>query len=285
MFLWRAWLFETNNAVQSSYLAELFDVGLGTTLLHGAVDMVGWFFVPITEVLPGAHLVVFSAVALSCIAAWRGGRDVNRKQVIRWLFYVGVFAAALVGPSLIDLAPPGSRGDETRVPGWNLRHLYGPVIGVSLMVGAALQSTRTRWACVVLLLLAASTVVLSTQYIAPSLRVAAAREAQSTAEKSSGVAVRFVQPQDAAAVFFLNRRILEPTTVGLPVLIGEPRCGCVALPIDYDVAGLARLRDVWQVINTPLVFEPASAGEPCRCAPWRMDATYLRFVREKTRLE
>ncbi len=285
MFIWRAWLFESGNAVQSGYLAELFDTGAATTLLHGLIDMPGWFFVPFTYDLPGAVYWAAGLVAMLCAAAWHSGGNVSRPSLVRWVFFLGLFSAALLGPSVLDLAPPEPSTNTTHIPDWNLRHLYGPAIGVAVAVAAALQHIARRYSLGVVGCLLLSAIFLSNQYLAPSHRVQAARAAQDSAEIPPHVAVRFTQPQDAAAVFFLNRRILESGTVGLPVLVGEPRCGCVALPIDYDIASVPRLRDVWHAVNDPLVFEPVEEGESCRCKPWRTDAAYRLLNDEKYTLE
>jgi hypothetical protein len=87
-----------------------------------------------------------------------------------------------------------------------------------------------------------------------------------------------VEPRDtiAAAARF---RTFATALPAIPLLVGEPRCGCARSAASPDMARLSSLRELTEAFYEvhEEIDEIGEVGGPCRCPRWRSDAEFVRL--------
>ncbi|HIA03851.1 MAG TPA: hypothetical protein EYN66_18430 [Myxococcales bacterium] len=273
--LWRMALMSSQNAEQSAYLADLIALPIIDMLALVFVDLPAQLIMPI---VPG--LWPFPAVFTGAITVllgtllWLVAQRADAVQFFKWTLFALIWLYATVGPSVGQMHLPEGPFTADRVPAWHFRILTIGMVGPLFTLGWALTHLdRKHWQFVVLVLTVTGALGLFQNlepYVALSQRVDRLAHAVDSGEWNDKTAVRFVRAQDPALTFLLNRRQMSPNAKTLPVLVGEPRCGCVMLPVA-----------VADAIMAPLRIEPVDPGDPCTCQKWREDAEYFNFDGQK----
>jgi hypothetical protein len=280
--LWRFSLHEPSNSVQSSYFDDFFGASLVNNLSRVLLELPALVAVP---VIPGVWPYAVFWAGLICVGLgallWRGGRPDSRTQLLPWTLFASVWLLASIGPTLAQLQFPEGLEPGVRLPEWHLRNLYLAVIGPCWAFGWLLGRTPRAWEWwgtrLAVVVCALGLYWNLAPYAELGARVSAAEEALDSQSFAEGVAVRFREPQDPVVSLLLYRSQLNPEAAGLPVLVGEPRCGCVQEAIKRDPASVETPREVARQILRPLSQEPAETGSACGCERWRPDARYYSF--------
>ncbi|MBT9554398.1 MAG: glycosyltransferase family 39 protein [Myxococcales bacterium] len=201
----------------------------------------------------------------------------------------GVLALAWLliaaSPALAEVALPTLDDAAGVTPDWNLRHLNLALVGPALFGGdvlARLLGVGRRWArlgLIVALLTVHAALLLAHcgPYAAIGARLIAATP-HLAAPWPENRALRIVEPRDtiAAAARF---RTFATELSAIPLLVGEPRCGCARVAAAPDMTLLSSLRELTKAFYEvhEEIDEIGDVGGPCRCPRWRIDAEFVRL--------
>ena len=287
---WRIGLTEPGNAAQQSFLRDLLQRPLGTVLLRIVLDVPALMLAPqIQGAWPAPRAVAAASIGvgvLILVSALRGGT----RPTARWAAFAAFWIAATLGPTASEIDVATLLPAHGAAPSWNLRHLYLALVGPVLAAGWALGHLSAPTRRVLLPALAIAGALGLRWNLAPfdaqARRVRALAEALDADPLPAGAAVRTREPTAPETALLLFRRMVAADAgPGLPVLIGEPRCGCVRLPILRDAASFPTVRALGDAMLRSIHVVPTAAGTPCACTPWRHDPQYLLFDGTRLRPE
>jgi hypothetical protein len=284
--VWRLFLMSSQNMVQSDYLTDLFSMPILDLPGLILVDLPAQLVLPVIPGLwPAASILSGLMALLLGWVLWFISRRADATLFVRWTVFALFWLYATVGPSVAQMQLPEGPFLPDRVPGWHFRILALAMVGPLIAFGWGLTHlARGRWQSISLLLIVVSAIGLIQNlkpYVEISARVNQVAHAVDSTEWDDNVAVRFVSPQDPAVAFLLYRKQMNPNSKTLPVLVGEPRCGCVMQPVATDPAEQPSPRAVANAIMARLRITAVDEGDPCTCTKWRDDAEYLTFDGEK----
>lgn len=269
----RAWLADSATNAHGSFLADLFGAGFAA-VSRLLVDVPAMFVLPVFGFQgPTQTGALVGAAALVAGLLVRAAQVRGSAEVLRWIGFALVWLTLAVGPAVGDLAWPEASSNVVRFPELNLRHTYlalvGPCVALGWLVTTAFgRSWAIRAGAIVSIACGVGLIITLAPYVSIGQRVAAAMKRAQQDVHAENVAIRFREPQDPAVAALLFAGQVHPEFRGLPVLVGEPRCGCVILPLVMPPAQQARLADLTNAITRPLDIEAVDPGEPCRCVPW-----------------
>ena len=276
-FVWRAALAEPDNAAHVEYLKQFGDVSVLEAALALLVDAPVMVLMPVVDGLtPWSGAVALAVATASGALLWSSGLE--RDDLLRASALGGLWLVGLALPLAADIELPAYDPRPELPPSWNTRHLYvalvGPAIAFGWMVDSAAKGWRVRIGA--LAVLGALSCWHITAVAEPGQRQLDAAAAFRAEKWPDHMGVRVVEPLDPLAALILFNGAVDPDWRGVPVLVGEPRCGCAAMPVAASVPG-ETMRELTARFFAPLRIDPVDPGAPCTCKRWRADAEWRFF--------
>ncbi len=279
---------EPGNVMHVEYLEHF-----ASALKLDTVLSASWGLVVLTVVPTVAGLGWVFGLGTGAVAGlWAGialMRPVGEPQFRRLSIFALAWLFVAASPALADMLLPTLGHAAGVTPDWNLRHLNVALVGPALFGGTVLDrvlgvgSRATRLALVAAVL-AVSTLILIAHcrpYAVIGARLIAAT-LLFTGEWPANRALRVVEPRDTIAAAARFRAFSTPLSA-VPLLVGEPRCGCARVATAPDMAQLPSLRslsEAFYAVHEDIESIP-EVGGACLCPRWRADAEFVRFDGEE----
>lgn len=273
-------LTEPNNSEHLEFLSHfmsLSDIG------HGVIVLAPLLTVPIVAGLGPSVWLAASLGGLLGASLGRAVAGLPRRSVFGLLAFAGAWAVLGLGPAIADIGLPRLDQAPGVSPDWNFRHLALGLVGPALVMGALfarLMDVRGGPVAVCLTLSAlAATLALNTwpyAQLAERQQAAIAAVGQGLAPNAG---LRLVQPNDTISTTFQYRRWVEPDAPVVPILVGEPRCGCATAGAVMDARDARTVRAMTEAffVRHRVSGGRTPEGASCRCKRWRTDATFFRL--------
>ncbi len=285
ILVWRAVvLAEPNNQAHAEFTSQFLDVGVGEFLAGALLMAPALIAAPVVSGLWPME-TVFSALAAiaGVLVIVFATRRAGRVETLRWWALAALWAWGMMLPVLSDLKVPGMPSDPNLSPDWHLRHAHTALVLPCVAFAWALSQlparVRDHAAAAAIVAFGAGLLMNLTPYADVGARVRAATDALDGRDWPENAGVRLVQPLDAVAPMLRFRKVVTPDAASLPLLIGEPRCGCAAMPATFDTAALPTLRKVAARFQASHMGEEdiVEPGAECGCTKWREDAVWYRL--------
>ncbi len=276
-------LHEPDNAEHAVYLQHFLDATLGERL-EGALVVLSTLWLPTFGGLGPPGLSSAVAVGLSVLLAM-AARSVPRREAGLVLAVAAAWALLATLPALSDVDRPALVEPPGVTPSANLRHLLLAVVGPALAVGRLMEGASALLRGGLVVGSAALLALNTSPYERIAQRLDAGLETLRAAPIGPEVGVRFVEPRDTIAAALRYGPWADPELPRVPVLVGEPRCGCAMpppppVPAAEATGRTSRIRAFSEAFYS--VHASASAilpvGGECRCPRWRADARFVRLV-------
>lgn len=283
---WRALvLHEPDNTLHAAFTRQFLSVGPGELAYALFIAAPAIVATPVVEGLWPAGTVASAATALACgviviLAAQRAGP----RRTIGWAAFGFAWLVGCVLPAVADVEIPVAPDADGLLPPWNLRHFYvalvGPCLAFAWALGQLPRPSARAWAATAAVAVLAVGLVGNLQpFVGAGARTAAAEIALDARDWPENTGVRLVEPLDPIAALAVYRRLVDPSLPSVPLLVGEPRCGCARLPRDPDLSRIDTLQQLSGHVFAEHFDEAdiVDVGEDCACRRWRADAVWLRW--------
>ena len=279
-------LYEPDNEFHAEFTRQFLSLGVVDVIWGALVGVPALLTAPAPDGLsPVADwsLVVYAIALGSCLVA--STRHTGSTNTLRMAVFALLWAVGISAPAISDLALPTIPSKPWLHSAWNGRHVYValiiPCIACAWMFRHVPGRQHVRqW-------IARSAIILAVlgfwanagPYVQAGERSNAVLSALDKGDWAENVAVRLVEPMDPIASVLVYRKLVDPSAKTLPLLVGEPRCGCTRLPLSSDLQSIPSIRALSTFVFSRQYTEAEipETGDPCACTRWRQDAIWYAW--------